>query len=166
MATQPFDPLRLLRALAAHGVRFVVIGGIAGRLHGSPTVTRDLDICYARDDANLEVLATALQQLRARLRGAADPLPFRLEARTLAAGDSFTLETDAGDFDLLGTPAGTSGYDELLRTAEEVDLEGLTVRVASIDALIQMKRAAGRRKDMIEVEILSAVRDELDRASG
>ena len=37
------------------------------------------------------------------------------------------------------------------------------LRVTSIDALIQMKRAAGRQKDLVEVEILGAVRDELDR---
>ncbi|MBA3689325.1 MAG: hypothetical protein H0W81_10945 [Chloroflexi bacterium] len=163
MATRAFDPLRLLQALDRHGVRFVVIGGIAGRLHGSPTVTRDLDICHARDGANQEALAATLRELHARLRGVEQDVPFRLDARTLAAGDSFTFETDAGDFDVLGTPTGTSGYDELLRTAEELDLDGLKVRVASIDALIHMKRAAGRRKDMVEVEILAAVREELDR---
>lgn len=163
MATQAFDPLRLLQALDRHGVRFVVIGGIAGRLYGSPTVTRDLDICHARDAANHEALASTLRELHARLRGVAEEVPFRLDARSLRAGDSFTFETDAGDFDVLATPTGTSGYDELLRTAEELDLDGLKVRVASINALIQMKRAAGRRKDMVEVEILTAVREELDR---
>ena len=164
METRAFDPLRLLQALDRNGVRFVVIGGIAGRLHGSPTVTRDLDICYARDGANLEALALALQELHARLRGVAEPVPFRLDARALAAGDSFTFETDAGDFDVLGTPAGTSGYEELLRTADELDLDGLRVRIASIEALIEMKRAAGRRKDMVEVEILAAVREEQERS--
>ncbi|HYM52587.1 MAG TPA: hypothetical protein VEW45_03775 [Candidatus Dormibacteraeota bacterium] len=158
-----FDPLAALTALERHGVRYVVIGAIAGRLLGSPTVTRDLDICYARDDANLEALASALGELHARLRGVREDVPFILDARTLRAGDSFTFETDAGDVDILGTPAGTHGYEELIRTAEEQELGGLTIRVASIDALIQMKRAAGRPKDLIEVEVLTALRDEIDR---
>jgi hypothetical protein len=158
-----FDPLAALAVLERHKVRFVVIGAIAGRLLGSPTVTRDLDICHARDDANLVALASALQELGARLRGAPEGVSFVLDARTLRAGDTFTFETDAGDLDVIGTPAGTSGHDELIRTADELDLGGLTVRVASIDALIQMKRAAGRPKDLIEVEVLAALRDEIDR---
>jgi hypothetical protein len=163
-APPAFDPLRALQTLDAHGVRFVVIGAFAGRLLGSPTVTRDLDICHARDRANLEALATALQDLHARLRGVADDLPFRLDARSLAAGDAFTFSTDAGDLDVMATPAGTIGYEELARTSEQADLGGLRVRVASIDSLIRMKRAAGRPKDLIEVEVLAALRDELDHA--
>lgn len=158
-----FDPLRSLQAIDGHGVRFVVIGAFAGRLLGSPTVTRDLDICYARDRVNLEALAAALQELHARPRGVDEDLPFRLDARSLAAGDAFTFTTDAGDIDLIATPAGTLGYDELARTAEQTDLGGLRVRVASIDSLIRMKRAAGRPKDLIEVEVLAALRDELDQ---
>jgi hypothetical protein len=165
-AGQPpaFNPLGAITALEGHGVRYVVIGAIAGRLLGSPTITRDLDICYARDEANLEALASALQELHARLRGVQEAVPFVLDARTLRAGDGFTFETDAGDLDILGTPAGTRGYDELIRTAEESELDGLRIKVASIDALIQMKRAAGRRKDLIEVEVLAALREEIDRA--
>jgi hypothetical protein len=162
----PFDPLRALDALDRHGVRFVVIGAFAGRLLGSPSLTRDLDICYSRDRDNLEALTAALRELNARLRGAAHNVPFILDARSLANGDSFTFSTDAGDLDILGTPSGSAGYDELMRTAEATDLGGLKVHVASIDSLIRMKRAAGRPKDLIEVEVLAALRDELDSTSG
>jgi hypothetical protein len=160
-APPPFDPLRLLETLQRHGVRFVVVGGIAGRLLGSPTVTRDLDICYARDRANLTRLAAALAELHAQLRDTDAGLPFRADARTLKAGDSFTFQTDAGDLDILGTPAGTDGYTHLARTADHTDLGELEVLVASVDDLIRMKRAAGRPKDLIEVEVLGALRDEL-----
>jgi hypothetical protein len=139
-----------------------VIGGIAARLLGSPTVTADLDICYARDAETLERLARVLTRLDARLRGAPEGLPFRPDARTLAAGDQFTLTTSAGDLDLLGTPAGVAGYEELARTAERLDLDGIEVLVASVDDLIRMKRAVGRPKDLVELEILGALRDELD----
>jgi len=157
-----FDPLRLFRELNDGGVRYVVIGALAGRLLGSPTLTRDLDICHATDPDNLRALAAVLGKLNARLRGTDDDVPFQLDARSLAAGDSFTFSTAAGDLDILGTPAGTSGYDELLRTAQATDLDGLTVQVVGIDELIRMKRAAGRPKDLIELEVLGALRDELD----
>jgi len=53
----------------------------------------------------------------------------------------------------------------LIRTAEEQHIGTWKVKVASIDALIQMKRAAGRPKDLIEVEVLAALREEIDRRS-
>ena len=162
MTSAGFDPVLALQTLDRHGVRFVVIGGIGARLHGSPTVTRDTDICYERSPENLERLAAALEELGARLRGVDEDVPFLLDAKTLAAGDHFTFRTRAGDFDVLGTPAGVHGFDELGERATPFDIDGITVLVASIDDLIRMKRAAGRAKDLIEVEVLSAVRDEIE----
>jgi predicted nucleotidyltransferase len=51
----------------------------------------------------------------------------------------------------------------LVQRAKPFDIDGITVLVASIDDLIRMKRAAGRAKDLIEVEVLAAVRDERQR---
>jgi hypothetical protein len=137
---------------------------MAGRLQGSPTVTDDIDICYARDEENLERLAAALNELGAELRGPNLPanLPFILDAKTLALGDSFTLSTRAGPLDVLATPSGTRGFPELEADAVKMPLGEISVLVASVDALIRMKRAAGRRKDLIEVEVLGAVRRELE----
>jgi len=157
-----FDPLEILKVLAKHQVRFVIIGGIAGRLWGSTTVTNDLDICYARDAKNLDALAAALKELKVKLRGADRDLPFIADARSLKMGDSFTFTTIAGNFDCLGTPAGSGGFDALARTATPMEVGGLKAPVASLEDLIQMKRAAGRAKDLIEVEILAAVREELE----
>jgi hypothetical protein len=158
-----FDPVAALQVLIQHGVDFVVIGGIAARIWGSPTVTRDLDICYARVPANFERLAAALQEVHAKVRGVKDEVPFRLDARTLAAGDSFTFKSDVGDVDCLGTPTGTGGYDDLKAGAELVDVDGLKVWVTSLSDLIEMKRAAGRNKDRVELEVLGALRDERGR---
>ena len=163
MTGDGFDPELALRTLDRHGVSFVVIGGIDARLLGSPTVTRDTDICYERTPENLERLAAALGELGAKLRGVDEEVPFQLDAKTLAAGDHFTFRTQAGDFDVLGTPAGVEGFDQLVQRATPFDIDGITVLVASIDDLIRMKRAAGRAKDLIEVEVLAAVRDELER---
>jgi hypothetical protein len=161
MSVPAFDPLGAIEALEGNGVRFVLIGGLAGRLWGSPTVTNDLDICYARDRANLERLAETLSAIGARLRGVDDDVPFQLDAGTIAAGDSFTLVTTMGNLDILGTPTGTGGFDDLVATAAKIDLGDVTVLVADVEDLIRMKRAAARPKDLVEVEILKALRDEL-----
>jgi hypothetical protein len=156
------DVPRLLAALLDHDVAFVLIGGMAGVAHGSPSVTRDLDVCYDRSAQNLAALAAALASLHARLRGVPDDLPFRLDARTLRNGDSFTFVTDAGDLDCLGTPSGTTGYADLIKNATEMEIAGRTIKIAALDDLIRMKRAAGRPKDRAELEILGALREEID----
>jgi len=156
-----FDALRLLKELNNARVRYIVIGGVAARVLGSPLLTADLDICYARDQANHEALAGMLQRVHARLRGAEPGLPFRLDAKTIARGDSFTFETDFGAFDILGSPSGTTGFDDLVTGAVRVELDGIAALVAGIDDLIRMKRAAGRAKDLLAVEELGALREEL-----
>jgi predicted nucleotidyltransferase len=161
MTVGPFDPLGALQTLDRHGVRFIVIGGYAAAIRGSPVITGDVDICNARDDENLERLAEALTELGATLRGAPPDVPFQLDAKTLKRGDAFTFNTAAGPLDCVGTPAGTSGFEDLDAEATDEDLDGLTVRVASIEDLMRMKRAAGRAKDLIALEWLGAVRDEL-----
>jgi len=159
-----FDPIPILQVLSSLDVRFVLIGGFAGRLWGSNTVTNDLDICYARDRPNLEALAAALRQLGATLRGAPKDSPFLLDALTLEQGDHFTFETNFGDLDCLGTPAGSKGFQDLVDGSSEMVVDSIRVLVAALQDLIRLKRTAGRPKDLVEVEILAALRDEIERA--
>lgn len=161
MNADRFDPLAALRTLVRHDVRFVLIGGLAAAVRGSPVVTGDVDVCNARDRDNLARLAAALGELDATLRGA-PAVAFRLDAETLHRGDHFTFTTSAGPLDCLGTPAGTDGFADLDASATDEDLDGLVVRVASVDDLIRMKRAAGRAQGRVALEWLSALRDELD----
>jgi hypothetical protein len=157
-----YDAFAALRVLEHHDVRFVIVGGVAARLWGSPTVTNDFDICHAQDGTNLQRLAAALWELGARLRGVEEDVPLMLDAETLAKGQNFTFATDAGTFDIVGLPAGVRGFEELDANAVPFDLgEGLVVRLCHLDDLIRMKQAAGRAKDRIVVEILTTLRDEL-----
>ena len=160
MSHREFEPRPIIETLVRHGVRFIMIGGLGARLRGSPSITDDMDICYARDDDNLKRLASALHDLRAKLRAAPEDVPFILDAKTLKAGDHFTFTTRAGPLDCLGTPAGTSGFDDLDRKATTMKVGSEDVRVASVDDLITMKLAAGRPQDIAEVEILGALRRE------
>lgn len=157
-----FQPAAVVGRLNRHGVRYVVIGGLAAVLHGSPSLTVDVDVCYASDPDNLRRLAAALQEAHGTLRGAPTDLPFVPDAITLSKGDAFTLLTDDGPLDVMATPAGTSGFDDLAANAERMEAFGQEFLVAGIDDLIRMKRAAGRPKDRVELEILGALRDEID----
>jgi hypothetical protein len=140
-------------------VDFVVIGGIAAVLHGSPSTTFDLDVCYATDPGNLAALAEVLNGLGAQLRGIDEEVPFSPDGETLRRVELLTLVTKFGELDLLSNPVGGPGYEVLRRRAERFDLGGFAVLVASIDDLIAMKTAAGRTKDLAAAEELEAIRE-------
>lgn len=143
-------------------MRFVLIGGLAARLHGSPTVTDDLDICHSLDAANLERLASALNEMKARRRGVDEDLPFVIDSDVLTRTTNLTLSTEFGPVDPLAHPPGVSGFDELAANAIEESIDEIRVRVASLEDLIRMKLASGRPKDLIEAEVLGALRDEIE----
>jgi hypothetical protein len=154
-----FDPLRILRQLNEDEVEFVLIGGIAGRVHGSPTVTNDLDICYRRTKINCERLAKTLHKLGARLRDLPADVRAPVDAGTIWQGHNFKFITDAGFFDCLASPeeGAPTAYDDLAHNAATVMIANSPIRVCSLEDLIRMKQAAGRAKDLIEVEVLKAV---------
>lgn len=160
---QPLELAPLLKTLVGHGVDFVIVGGMAGLIHGSAYPTFDFDVAYARDDANLERLSRALQELRVTLRGAPADLPFTPDVRSLENGANFTFETGFGMFDVLGDVAGIRAYEDLRSEASIVEVEGFAVRVASIDHLIAMKKAANRPKDRLMVEEYIVIADEQQR---
>lgn len=159
----PFDPQALIAALNRHGVRYVVIGGIAGGVQGAVWATTDLDICYARGPSDHERLAAALAELKARPVDLPSGLRVRLDARALRRGETWTLLTDFGRLDLMGEPAPGLDYETLSATARSFVGQHETYLVASLEDLITMKRAAGRAKDRAHIELIQAVREELQR---
>ncbi len=152
-----FKPREILGLLTARGVDFVVIGGYAAVLHGSPRVTQDLDITFDTDVPNLRALGKVLTELRARLSGVDEEVRFVPDERTLARVELLTLETDLGRLDLLALPAGAPRYAELRQHAARFDVGGLLVRVADIPQLIAMKEVAGRPKDLADIAELDAI---------
>jgi hypothetical protein len=153
------DLRRLLQALVRHGVDFVVVGGMAGLARGATVPSFDLDIVYSRDRANIARLVPALQELEVRLRGAPADLPFVLEAQTIENGADFTFVTPYGDLYILADVAGIRGFKTLAADADEQQIAGFPVKVASLDHLIAMKRAANRPKDRNMLEELIVLAD-------
>ncbi len=154
---------KLLDRLIAHGVDFVLIGGQAGISHGSSFPSYDLDVLYARDQDNVVRLVAALREIGVRLRGAPADLPFVLDVRTIENGSNFTFITPYGDFDVLADAAGMPSYEDLKAAAIDREVFGHMVKVASIDHLIAMKRAANRTKDKLMVEEYIVIADEQQR---
>jgi hypothetical protein len=156
------DFTALLQALVGGGVEFIVIGGVAATAHGSAHATVDLDVVYRRTAENIARLAAALAPLTPYLRGAPPGLPFTFDPDTIRRGLNFTLTTRAGDLDVLGEATGGGSYDALLSRTVVLTVFGLDCRFVDLEALIHLKRAAGRPKDLeriAELEALAAERD-------
>jgi hypothetical protein len=154
------DFARLLAALHEGEVECIVVGGLAATIHGSARLTQDVDVSYARSDANLERLVRALAPLEPYLRGAPPGLPFEWSVATLRAGLNFALTTSAGSLDLLGEIAGGGRYENLLPHTIVVELFGHEVRCLDLESLIRTKRAAGRPRDLEAIAELEALREE------
>jgi predicted nucleotidyltransferase len=162
LAQSPLE--RFCAVLAEHGVEFIIVGGQAEALMGSPRVTYDVDLCYRRTPDNLERLAAALATLTLTPRGAPPELKFRLDAQALALGQNYTFEVD-GEYplDFLGylEPIGT--YEDLLTHAETMTIGGRQTRVIGLDDLIRIKRYFGRPKDresLLQLEAIKRLREQ------
>jgi predicted nucleotidyltransferase len=155
----------ILPILVQNNVRFIVIGGAAALVHGSARLTYDVDVVYGRDPENLRRLATALQPYQPYLRGAPPGLPFRWDERTLKSGLNFTLTTTLGDLDLLGEVAGGGFFEQLLPFTQELETFGVQCRFVTLEKLIQLKRAAGRPKDLEAIAELQALLEERQRGT-
>lgn len=150
----------LLQTLTQAGVRFIVVGGAAATAHGSSRLTVDVDVVYERTPENLRRLVTGLRPHQPYLRGAPPGLPFLWDEETLRRGLNFTLTTRLGDLDLLGEITGGGAYDDLLPHTLTLEPYGIECRCLDLDHLIQVKRAAGRPKDLEALAELEAIRDE------
>jgi hypothetical protein len=151
----------LISQLNAAGVRYIVIGGFAGILHGSPRLTQDLDVVYERSAENVARLVDALAPFEPYPRGAPPGLPFRWDARTVLNGRNFTLITSLGWIDLLGEAGGLT-YDLLLPDSQEFEVNSERVLGVTLPTLIALKRAAGRPKDFEALAELEALWSEVN----
>jgi hypothetical protein len=165
LTDRSFSPESLLRAFEKHGVEYVLIGGLAAVLRGSPLRTSDMDICPKRSPENLTRLAAALREVDARIRteGVPDGLPFARDAAFLGRVDLLNLVTKFGEVDISYRPAGTEGFDDLARGAERFDLDGAIAPVAALEDIIRSKEAANRPKDIAALPTLRTLLAEIRR---
>jgi hypothetical protein len=148
-----FDPAQIVTVLARHDVRFVVIGGLAATIHGAGWPTEDIDIVADPAEENLERLALALAELDARYDGFyREPIRPTRE-RLIGLEGPQLLRTRAGRIDVMKEVAGMS-FEELDGNAVAAEFRDHVLRAASIETLIRLKEAAGRKKDELGLKRL------------
>lgn len=161
-----FEPEHICAVLVEEGVQFVLLGGLAAVLHGSPLPTVDIDLVPSRSEENFERLAVALKRLGAKLRTEAGPVDAHIDAGFLQAMPlMLNLVTRYGDMDLTFEPSGPRiGYAAWNEEASDMTIGDTTViRVASLRSVIESKRAADRPKDHRALPYLESLLEEIQR---
>jgi predicted nucleotidyltransferase len=147
----------LLRRLSEVGAEFVVIGGLALGARGVVRATKDVDIVVASDPANLRLIAEVAVAAGGHVqRGNALLGSPPSIAAEMAAGEQVAIETDHGRLDVVQGLEGVPSYAELRSRASEAEVLGVSVAVCSVEDLREMKRAAGRTRDLADLEDLDA----------
>ena len=153
----PAKFVRLLEVLVRHEADFIIVGGVAALLVGSPIPTMDLDILYEPSAENIERLLKALREIHARYR---DPAGRHIEPdeAKLATNKLNLFRTDLGALDLLRFVGPGLSYAEYIDRTEAYEVSGLTVRALDVEALIETKEMANRPKDRNTLLFLRQIR--------
>jgi hypothetical protein len=166
----PLQAGEMLRLLHEHGVRYVIVGGLAATVHGATRVTFDIDVVPEWTDDNLERLASALREAGAELLApdARETVAFPIEAPSLRQFEVSTWRTSLGDLDvIIGTPTAMRGalarYDTLAPRAARREAFGITILVADLDDVIESKQALARESDLVALPELHRLRARRDR---
>lgn len=158
--------LDLLRKLTEHRVEFVIIGGVAAVVHGSPLSTEDLDLCAPLSHENAVKIITALADGHPRWRMRPDLPEITPDSPYLQDIKNMYLRTDYGQLDVLGELPDVCTYQELLPRTVEMTFYGMRCRVIDLDTLITAKRTAHRPKDIRALMELEAIQKKLRQQPG
>jgi predicted nucleotidyltransferase len=155
-----------LRLLHENNVDFILVGGLAAVLHGSPIHTADVDLVYSVDAANIDRLLRVLEQIDAIFR--AQPERRLLPNRShLVGGGHLNLLTRHGPLDLLGTIGNNLDFRQLLPHSTEMEIgHGLLVKVLNLETIIEIKEQLGSEKDAAVLPTLRQTLSELKRKRG
>jgi hypothetical protein len=146
-ASSPFEPERLVDALNAAQVRYVIVGGLAAGAHGVVRATRDLDLVPDPECENMDRLARVLVDF-----GGVHPVQDALSGDSLARPASMKVETNAGEVHVLNRMPGTPPFDDLWSGAIRVEVDpGIEAPVCSLEHLRRMKRASNRPRDAVDL---------------
>ena len=166
----PLDTERVLRALDAAGVEYILIGGVACVMHGAEQTTYDTDVLPSLEAENLERLIHALESLDAGVLVEPDRMKFEAgdpwETESLRRGghglhdaEAWHFTTSAGLVDIVMTAAGVGGFDDHVEKAHELEVFGIRVRLAGLDDLMRSKEFLGRDKDLSVLGQLRKLRE-------
>lgn len=151
-----------LAILTRHDVEFVVVGGIAAILQGSPLTTEDVDVVYLASEGNCRRLVEALDEMDASY---ADPAgrTIRPDLERLTSARVHLLNTSCGRVDLMRTVGDDLAYPQLIGRTRRLEVGEVEVWVLELEAIIETKEQADRPKDRYQLPFLRQLLAEIRR---
>lgn len=153
------SPLRLrdlLAKLTEAEVGFVLVGGLAVNAWGYLRATSDIDFVPDPSPENLAKLADLLRELDGKVEVDGRLLDSKAIWTFLRTGDRTLVSTELGNVDVLQGLPQIPPFAALDASASDVDIEGMVVRVCSLEHLLEMKRASDRPRDRDDLDALEA----------
>ncbi len=144
-------------------MRFVLVGGLAVNAWGYLRATRDVDFVPDPNPENLARLNSLLKDLGGKVDVDGKLLDGSAIFTFLRTGDRTLVATELGQVDVLQGLPQVPPFAALNEKAKDVDLDGLVVRVCSLEHLIQMKRSSERARDREDLAALEAVQEDDQR---
>lgn len=160
MTPQPLRLRLLLERLREAEIDFVLVGGLAVNAWGYLRATRDVDLVPDPSAENLSRLDALLVELGGKVEVGERLLESSAIRTFLRTGDRTLVSTDLGRIDVLQGLPQVPSFAALDARASEVDVDGLVVKICSLDDLLAMKRASDRPRDRDDLEALESAREE------
>jgi len=149
----------VLKLLLENEIEFVLVGGLAGVLHGSSLVTKDVDICALLKPENIQRLRKVLAPYNPKHRMTPQRLSFLDVPDDISNMNNLYLETDLGVLDILTEIKGVGPFARVASKAVTISLFGMDCKVISVDDLISSKNEMGRDKDIAAIKELRVIKD-------
>ncbi|MBA3807912.1 MAG: hypothetical protein H0X28_05915 [Solirubrobacterales bacterium] len=161
MSAPSFD--LLLARLIQADVRFVLIGGLALGSWGVVRGTKDCDIVPDPVPENLDSLARVAAELGGHVHMGESLLGSECSiAALLRSGERALIATQLGDLDVVQGLEGVLPYTELRERAIDIEIADVTISICALEDLRRMKRAAGRPRDLVDLDDLAAAQPDCD----
>jgi hypothetical protein len=141
----------MLHVLSEEKVLFILVGAYALAAHGYPRAIMDIDIWVMLSPENTDAVLRALSRFGA-------PLHNLTKEDLLEDGTIFQIGVAPRRIDIITTASGLQ-FETTYQNSIPVNIQGIEVRIPSIDDLILNKRAIGRTKDLADAEALESLKN-------
>lgn len=163
--TTSADLSAIIEGLIKADVKFILVGGLAAVVQGSPVTTMDVDIVYNRSSENISKLFTFLKSIDAIYRRLDNKIIVPREEDFSGMGHAL-FSTRLGPIDVLAFIEQEKTYEDLFKHTVEIEFRGHTIHVLNIKTLIELKKTSKDPKDKQRLPVLEETLRQLEKALG
>lgn len=159
------DLSAVLEGLIEAGVEFILVGGLAAVVQGTPVTTMDVDIVHNQSSENIAKLLAFLKSIDAFHRRPDDKMIRPKEGDISGMGHAL-FTTRLGPLDVLAVIEEGRAYKDILEHTVEIEFRGHTIRVLDLKTLVELKRTSKDLKDRQRLPVLEETLRQVEEKYG